>query len=210
MEPALCISSCVCTCILIICNWCFLYGNFFHLAPGKCINMELSIKTPYLHENVENEPMKSTGYFGPENKYSSMLWKHLKVRWSAELGKALKSHNPTDRVLLLGDGMLVTPLICWPAWPALLRLVEEVETFALDKGEGGMLCYDLWQHLTYFSFKTSRKRPLGSSPKGPDFLRLCHPGLDKKHRRKRALLLLLSGYLTLFISCFLSPSFQGL
>ena len=66
-----------------------------------------------------------------------------------------------------------------------------------------LLHYDLWQHFTSFLVQCL-ENGLGSSPKSPDFPWLRHAALDNENRRKT------SGYLTLFTSCSLKPSLQGL
>lgn len=140
--------------------------------------------------------------------------KALKARWSAELGKALKSQNPTARVVLLGLGtqlaflaILASPIPSsqgsYRDWTS--EACGRVASFVLDKGEGGDI--PLWPLAALDS--TSSNWPLSSSRRRPDFLRLCHFGLDKEHRRKKGLLCY-QGHLVLFTSWFPEPIISSL
>lgn len=116
--------------------------------------------------------------------------KALKARRSAELGKALKSQNPTARVVLLGLGtqLVFLAILALPIpssqgsyrdWTS--EACGRVTSFVLDKGEGGDI--PLWPLAALDS--TSSNWLLSSSRRRPDVLRLCHLGLDRSTGERR-------------------------
>ena len=208
---------CVCSHV-ITCKQCFLHGICF---PGSWKN-----KASLPNASTWNYHCKLT-FFYENRKWTCeehwLFWNWKQIFFCAM--KAFKSSGdllswgkhsnhkipPIGRVMPLGDGTHVTQLIFWPSpsFPRFLPgryfwgLWKKWKLLSWPKDKEMLLHYDLWQHFMSFLVQCL-ENGLGSSPKSPDFPWLRHAALDNENRRKT------SGYLTLFTSCSLKPSLQGL